>query len=224
MSPAPVSTPTDGRPVRISLKAATNRAMSPDVVSSVAHSNSASLSVGSSGSASASTSPARKPRSMSRRWTVRRVGDAHRELVEVRPGMEPLHADRREGVGELGRARRTGRRDVTQPVRADRGEVDRGGQREQGLVGADVAGGLVAPDVLLARAKRHDEGSLAVEVGGHARPADPGSGGPARRSTRGCPDTDRRTAARCRAAGPRPRRYRRHRRRAAPGRRATPAR
>src|SRR4029450_13761034 len=33
---------------------------------------------------------------------------------------------------------------------------------------ADVAGRLVAPDVLLTRTKRHHEGALAVEVGGHA--------------------------------------------------------
>src|SRR5262245_3684526 len=38
-SPAPVSTPTEGRPVRTSPRAATKRVMSPDVVSSVVHSS-----------------------------------------------------------------------------------------------------------------------------------------------------------------------------------------
>ncbi len=41
------------------------------------------------------------------------------------------------------------------------------GEREQRLVRADVAGRLLAPDVLLARAHRHHEGALALEVGRH---------------------------------------------------------
>ena len=52
-------------------------------------------------------------------------------------------------------------------MRADRREVDRGGQRQERLVGADVAGRLVAPDVLLARAHGHHERAPAVEVGRH---------------------------------------------------------
>jgi hypothetical protein len=50
-------------------------------------------------------------------------------------------------------------------VRADGRQVDRGRQRKERLVGADVAGRLVAPDVLLARAHGHHEGALPVEVG-----------------------------------------------------------
>src|SRR4029079_9613108 len=61
-APAPVSTPTGGRPLRTSCSAATNLAISPEVVSSVVARSSPSASVGSSGSASARTSPARKPR------------------------------------------------------------------------------------------------------------------------------------------------------------------
>jgi hypothetical protein len=53
-------------------------------------------------------------------------------------------------------------------VRPDRGEVDGRGQRAQGLVGADVAGGLLAADVLLAGTQGHDERALAVDVRGHA--------------------------------------------------------
>ena len=96
-----------------------------------------------------------------------RVRDAHRELVEVWARVESGHADRGERRLQLGRAGRPERRHVAQPVRTDGGQVDRGGQREERLVGADVAGRLVAPDVLLAGAHGHDERAPAVEVGGH---------------------------------------------------------
>ena len=96
-----------------------------------------------------------------------RVRDADDELVEVRPGMHPLGADGRQGRLQLGRAAGPEGRHVAQAVRADRGQVDRGGERQQGLVGADVAGRLVAADVLLARTHRHDVGALAVQVGRH---------------------------------------------------------
>ena len=82
--------------------------------------------------------------------------------------MQALDADRRERGLELGRPGGAERRHVAQPVRTDRREVDRRRQREQRLVRADVAGRLVTPDVLLARAQGHDEGALAVEVRGHA--------------------------------------------------------
>ncbi len=99
------------------------------------------------------------------------VRDVDRELVEVGAGMEPAHADRGQRRLELRGTRGTVRRHVAQPVRADGREVDRRREGEQGLVGADVAGRLVATDVLLARPERHDEGALAVEVGGHAHEA-----------------------------------------------------
>ena len=69
---------------------------------------------------------------------------------------------------ELGRPGRAERRDIAQPVRPERRQIDAGRERQQRLVRADVAGGLVAPDVLLARLQGHDEGALAVEVRGHA--------------------------------------------------------
>ncbi len=96
-----------------------------------------------------------------------RVGDPDRELVEVRAGVQPLRPDRGQRGLELGGPAGAQRRHVAQPVRADGGEVDRGGQGEERLVGADVAGRLVAPDVLLARAHGHHEGALSVEVGRH---------------------------------------------------------
>ena len=52
-------------------------------------------------------------------------------------------------------------------MRTDRGEIDGRSEREERLVGADVARRLVAPDVLLAGAHGHDERAPAVEVGRH---------------------------------------------------------
>ena len=96
------------------------------------------------------------------------VGHGDGELVEVRPGMEPADAVVGEGRLELRGAGRAGRGHVAQAVRAEGRHVDRRGEGQEGLVGADVAGGLVAADVLLARAQGHHERTLAVEVGGHA--------------------------------------------------------
>ena len=83
------------------------------------------------------------------------------------PRMEPRGADRGQRRLELGRPGGAQRGHVAQPVRADGREVDARGEGEERLVGADVAGRLLAPDVLLARAHRHDEGAPALEVGGH---------------------------------------------------------
>ena len=98
----------------------------------------------------------------------RGVGDADDELVEVGAGMQPRRAGRGKRRLELRRPRGAQRGDVAQAVRAHGRDVDRRREREQGLVGADVAGGLLAPDVLLARAKGHHERPLPVQVRGHA--------------------------------------------------------
>ena len=96
------------------------------------------------------------------------VGDADGELVEVGALVDPRRAGRLERRRELRGPGRAGRGDVAQPVRPDGREVDRRGQREQRLIGADVGGRLLPPDVLLARAHRHHERPLPVEVLGHA--------------------------------------------------------
>ena len=70
-------------------------------------------------------------------------------------------SSRRAGCG-------SGRRDVGQPVGPEGRQVGGGRQGAEGLVRADVAGRLVAADVLLAGAQRHDEGAAPVEVGGPA--------------------------------------------------------
>ena len=95
------------------------------------------------------------------------LGDADDELVEVRAGVHPLHTDRSQGGLELRGAGGPERRHVAQAVRTDRRDVDGGRQGQQSLVGADVAGRLVAADVLLTRAHGHHERARAVEVGRH---------------------------------------------------------
>ena len=97
------------------------------------------------------------------------VGHADRELVEVGAAVErgaPASASARSSCARL---RRAAGGDVAQPVRPERREIDGRRERAQRLVGADVARGLVAPDVLLSRAQRHDVGAPALDVG---RPAD----------------------------------------------------
>ena len=142
-------------------------AISSEVVTSVAHTSRPSARDGSSGTGVGEDEAGQDPAVEQPAMDGPGVGDPDRELVEVRPRMEPRRPDRRERRLELGRPRRPERRHVAQPVRTDGREVDRGGQRQEGLVRADVAGGLVAPDVLLAGAHRHHECALAVEVGRH---------------------------------------------------------
>jgi hypothetical protein len=62
--------------------------------------------------------------------------------------MEPLDPDRGQGRLELGRPGGAEGGHVAQPVRPDGRQVDARGEREERLVRADVAGRLVAPDVL----------------------------------------------------------------------------
>ena len=58
---------------------------------------------------------------------------------------------------------------LPKPLLAEQGHVDREGQRAQPRVGADVAGRLLAADVLLAGRERQHEAALAVGVDGLAR-------------------------------------------------------
>ena len=115
--------------------------------------------------------PASTPRSSSRAWTARASGT--RTTSSLRYGAAWIR-----GAPAAARAassavalRRPERRDVAQPVGPDRRQVDGRGEREQRLVRADVRGGLLAPDVLLPRAERHDERPSPVEVGRDAHQA-----------------------------------------------------
>ena len=49
--------------------------------------------------------------------------------------------------------------------------MDRCGERAKRLVGANVGGGFLAADMLLARGERQDEAAAAFGVGGLAREA-----------------------------------------------------
>ena len=53
---------------------------------------------------------------------------------------------------------------MAQAAGAEAAQVDRHGQRHELLAGADVGGGALAPDVLLARLQRQDEGAAAGGV------------------------------------------------------------
>ncbi len=82
--------------------------------------------------------------------------------------MQPRRACGREGHLQFRGTCGTESGDVPQAVRPQSGEVHGGGQRAQGLVRADVAGGLLTADVLLAGTQGHDKGSAPVDVRGHA--------------------------------------------------------
>src|SRR5262245_26226166 len=69
-----------------------------------------------------------------------------------------------ESLFQLSGARRATRGDVAQPVRTERRHVNGCGEGAERLVRTDIAGRLVAPDVLLARAQRHDVRATAVEI------------------------------------------------------------
>ena len=87
--------------------------------------------------------------------------------------------------------------------------MDREGERAEAGVGADVAGRLLAADVLLARRQRQHEAALAVGIDGLAGEAARASGARISRASRTGRHRGRRNSARCRSTGPRRRRCRR---------------
>src|SRR3546814_4980536 len=78
-------------------------------------------------------------------------------LVEERVVDEHHARHLRQPLGRRHGARMVDRRQVAQPRLAEQGHVDREGERAQAAVGADVARGLFAPDMLLARRERQHE-------------------------------------------------------------------
>ncbi len=100
-----------------------------------------------------------------RRVHPRGVGNGDRELVEVGRAVDTRRADLGQGAFQLAGASGAAGRHVAQPVGTERGQVDRRRQGAERLVGADVAGRLLAADVLLARPQRHHERPSAIEVG-----------------------------------------------------------
>src|SRR3546814_10770002 len=69
-------------------------------------------------------------------------------LVEERVVDEHHARHLRQPLGRRHGARMVDRRQVAQPRLAEQGHVDREGERAQAAVGADVARGLFAPDML----------------------------------------------------------------------------
>ena len=90
-----------------------------------------------------------------------------REFVERGAAENAAHAGnffefglRETGLGEILQ------RLLAQAFFADQAEMNRGGQRVERFVGADVGGGLLAADVLFARGEREHESAIAGGVGG----------------------------------------------------------
>ena len=140
--------------------------MSSSVVSSVAASSSVSRSCRLVALGQVS---GHDPALGERRVATSGIGQAHRDLGEVRSG-EPRLGEA--GVGQRGdEVARLDRRqlgDLAQPGRADRGQVGGRRQRHQRLVRADVARRLLATDVLLARLQGEDVSLAARRVAGRA--------------------------------------------------------
>ncbi len=152
------------------------------------------------------------------------IGDAHRELVQVRARVEPL--DRRWPPARP-RAPPPWRRRPPRRRAARAGRSSRGRSRRPGPAGPGSCRCCWPPCRGGCPARAREASSR--RPAGHRGPwscrrAARGSGGRAHPWRRGSRDTDRRTAARCRAAGPRPRRCPRRRPRVARGPRARPAR
>ncbi len=91
----------------------------------------------------------------------------HRHHVEaVRIEHLMAHAD--QTLGQDRRQARHAARDARQPGGPVVDGIHAGDDRQQHLRGADVGGGLFAPDVLLARLQRQPVGLVAVRVDAHA--------------------------------------------------------
>ena len=179
------------------------RSISSSVVTSVAQTSSASRRTGSSGYQPASGRPASTPRSSRRRWTA--GASATRTANSLRYGAlwtrgAPAAASAASSLRAWAAPSAATSRSPCGPERRD---VDRRGEGAQRLVGADVAGRLVAPDVLLARAQGHDVRASGRRGRPSGRRAVRAPGAPGRSWRRAGPGTGRRTAARCPAAGPR---------------------
>ena len=89
-----------------------------------------------------------------------------RELAEDRCVEEQLDAvDGCERLAGVGRALEHQLAELDDALPAEPAEVDHAGQRVQRLAGADVAGRLLATDVLLAGLQRQHPAAAAVDVG-----------------------------------------------------------
>ena len=95
-------------------------------------------------------------------------GSRKRELVEE-AAIDELHAgDRGEPLGGLHRRRMVEPGQPGQPRLAEQRQVDREGQRAEPGIGADVAGRLLAADVLLARRQGQHPAAPPIGIDGLA--------------------------------------------------------
>ena len=133
---APASTPVGGRPCQDVAEARRRTGRSSAVVvTSVAHTSRPSASVGSSGSASARTRPARTPRSSSRRWTAGASGTRTANSLRYGPGWSRCDADGGERRLEL-RGPRGARAPPRRAARAGRSSRGRSTRRARAAPGS----------------------------------------------------------------------------------------
>ena len=112
--------------------------------------------------------PCRGPRPSSS--STRPSGDADDELLEHRAGRTPASSRPRGGepLGGVAGLLQAQLGHRPHALRAHRRQVDRRPQGQQPLVRADVAGGLLAADVLLAGLQGQDPAALAAAIDGLA--------------------------------------------------------
>ena len=95
--------------------------------------------------------------------------EAQRELADHGLLVQLLDAvERGEPLARVVRAREQQLAELDDAAAAEPGQVDDAGERVERLRGADVRGGLLAADVLLARLQRQHEAAPAVDVDGLA--------------------------------------------------------
>ena len=88
------------------------------------------------------------------------VGHAYGELAHDRAGVDRFEPERLTGVGPAQHQLT----ELDEPALAEPGQVHDPGERIQRLRGADVVGGLLAPDVLLTRLQGEHEAAPALGV------------------------------------------------------------
>ncbi len=116
-------------------------------------------------SASKST-PGLTPSAAQRRLTAATSAvEAQRELADHRLGVQWLDSIQRgEHLARVVRARQQQLAQLDDPAAAEPRQVDDAPERVRGLRGADVRGGLLAADVLLAGLQRQHEPAPAIHV------------------------------------------------------------
>ena len=165
--------PHEGVTSEASTSPAKSSGWAPDPAANTLHSASTS-----SGRVVSSREMPMERASMRRRFIFRSRGTGHRPVGLGRLHLQPegvehprvLHLDAQpaETPGEANGEPVHAGGDGLEPVGAVPGGVEAGHDRQQRLRGADVARGLLAADVLLARLQRHAERAVTLRVLGHA--------------------------------------------------------